>query len=134
MLGRYSVYDFPYPHYHSLRLKAVELLESCLMEQDSQLFETFIENQLLSDPPPLDLLSDLAEDIDNRLRALRANPSHDPLTDGHGDTYLRKLFLLEHLARFIADWRLALQAQRARRALAQIGFNSRHDDDNIVIH
>lgn len=56
---------------NTLRLEAMDLFDLSLTEHKAPLFEGFIERQLSQDPPPLDLLSQIAEDIHQRLMSLR---------------------------------------------------------------
>lgn len=54
-----------------LRMEAMQLLEHCLTNGDDAPLVTFIERQLLHEPPRLDLLRDLANDLQQRLLSLR---------------------------------------------------------------
>lgn len=56
-----------------LRLEAMDLFETCLTEGRADLLEDFIQSQILDDPPRLELLREIAEDLYERLEALREN-------------------------------------------------------------
>lgn len=56
-----------------LRLEAMDLFEACLTEGRADLLEDFIHSQMLNDPPRLELLREIAEDLYQRLEALREN-------------------------------------------------------------
>lgn len=58
---------------NSLRLEAMELFDRSLAEHKSYPLEGFIERQLAQEQPPLDLLSQVAEDVHQRLMTLRQN-------------------------------------------------------------
>jgi hypothetical protein len=54
-----------------LRMEAMRLFEQCLTSGDETLLVTFVERQIVQDPPRLQLLRDLADDLHQRLLALR---------------------------------------------------------------
>ncbi len=54
-----------------LRLEAMDLFERCLTEGRSDSLMNFIETQIACDPPRLDLLQQIAEDLHQRLLSLR---------------------------------------------------------------
>lgn len=54
-----------------LRLEAMDLFERCLTEGRTTFLEAFIEEQIAREPPRLDVLRDVAEDLHQRLLALR---------------------------------------------------------------
>jgi hypothetical protein len=54
-----------------LRLEAMHLFEQCLTSGDESALVTFIENQLAQEPPRIQLLRDLADDLQQRLLSLR---------------------------------------------------------------
>ncbi|MBI5959022.1 MAG: hypothetical protein HY866_09825 [Chloroflexi bacterium] len=54
-----------------LRQEAMDLFEQCLTNGDDTPLVSFIEQQLLQDPPRLDLLRDIANDLQQRLLSLR---------------------------------------------------------------
>lgn len=54
-----------------LRLEAMHLFEQCLTNGDDSALVAFIEQQLLHEPPRLQLLRDLADDLQQRLLSLR---------------------------------------------------------------
>jgi hypothetical protein len=54
-----------------VRLEAMSLFERCLSEGAANPFEAFVEEQLSHDPPEIELLRDVAEDLHQRLLSLR---------------------------------------------------------------
>lgn len=54
-----------------LRMEAMELFEQCLTKGDESPLAEFVERQLVHDPPRLQLLRDLADDLQQRLLSLR---------------------------------------------------------------
>jgi hypothetical protein len=54
-----------------LRMEAMRLFEQCLTNGDDALLMTFIERQIVQEPPRLQLLRDLADDLHQRLLSLR---------------------------------------------------------------
>lgn len=54
-----------------LRQEAMDLFEQCLTNGDETPLVNFIEQQLLQDPPRLDLLRDISNDLQQRLLSLR---------------------------------------------------------------
>lgn len=54
-----------------LRLEAMRLFEECLTNGDESRMEQFIGQQLLHEPPRLQLLHDLGDDLQQRLLSLR---------------------------------------------------------------
>jgi len=54
-----------------LRLEAMRLFEQCLTNGDDSALVTFIENQIVQQPPRIQLLRDLADDLQQRLLSLR---------------------------------------------------------------
>jgi hypothetical protein len=54
-----------------LRLEAMHLFEQCLTNGDETPLVDFIEQQLTHDPPRVQLLRDLADDLQQRLLSLR---------------------------------------------------------------
>jgi hypothetical protein len=66
MMGLSSLAEINY-----LRLEAMELFERCLTEGRPNALEAFIEQQISRDPPLLELLREIAEDLHQRLLSLR---------------------------------------------------------------
>jgi hypothetical protein len=62
---------FSYAEQSYLRLEAMDLFERCLTEGRPDVLETFVEQQILQEPPRLQLLQDIAEDLHQRLLSLR---------------------------------------------------------------
>lgn len=54
-----------------VRLEAMSLFERCLSEGAASAFEAFVEEQVYREPPEIELLRDVAEDLHQRLLALR---------------------------------------------------------------
>ncbi len=54
-----------------LRLEAMDLFERCLTEGSPASLEGFIEEQISQEPPRLELLREVAEDLHQRLLSLR---------------------------------------------------------------
>jgi uncharacterized protein YeaO (DUF488 family) len=54
-----------------LRIEAMHLFEQCLTEEDETPLVQFVEKQLAHTPPRLQLLQDLADDLQQRLLSLR---------------------------------------------------------------
>ncbi len=64
--GLFSVAEQSY-----LRSEAMDLFERCLTEGRLDCLQAFIEQQILLEPPRLQLLRDIAEDLHQRLLSLR---------------------------------------------------------------
>jgi hypothetical protein len=62
---------FPSAESHFLRVEAMQLFEQCLTNGDTAALTAFIERQLLHEPPRLQLLRDIADDLQQRLLSLR---------------------------------------------------------------
>lgn len=58
---------------NDLRLEAMELFDRCLAHGSPDCLIAFIEAQITQDPPRLDVLRDLAEDLHQRLLGLRGD-------------------------------------------------------------
>ncbi|MBZ0281241.1 MAG: hypothetical protein K8L97_10910 [Anaerolineae bacterium] len=54
-----------------LRMEAMDLFERCLTEGSPDFLTAFIEKQITHDPPRLELLHEIAEDLHQRLLSLR---------------------------------------------------------------
>ena len=54
-----------------IRLEAMSLFEQCLSDGAAKAFEAFVEEQVYHEPPEIELLRDVAEDLHQRLLALR---------------------------------------------------------------
>ena len=64
---------FSFAELNYLRLEAMDLFERCLTEGQTSPLETFVEQQISQEPPRLELLREVAEDLHQRLLALREN-------------------------------------------------------------
>lgn len=62
---------FSYAEQSYLRLEAMDLFERCLTEGRPDCLESFVEQQIVQEPPRLQLLQDIAEDLHQRLLSLR---------------------------------------------------------------
>ena len=56
-----------------IRGQALDLFDRCLAEGDGTPVMAFIEKQIILDPPDLQLLSEIADDLQQRLMVLRSN-------------------------------------------------------------
>jgi hypothetical protein len=65
-LGLFSLAELNY-----LRSEAMDLFERCLTEGSPDFLMAFIERQIVHEPPRLDVLHELAEDLHQRLLSLR---------------------------------------------------------------
>lgn len=65
-MGQFALGELEY-----LRAEAMDLFERCLTEGTAEVMTAFLEEQITHDPPRLDLLSDIAEDLHQRLLSLR---------------------------------------------------------------
>jgi hypothetical protein len=65
-IGLFSLATF-----QTMRLEALDLFDRCLAESKPEHLERFLEQQVAQDPPPLELLSQIAEDVHQRLLTLR---------------------------------------------------------------
>lgn len=65
VLGLASLAELNY-----MRLEAMDLFERCLTEGKADFLETFIEQQISQEPPRLELLREVGEDLYQRLLAL----------------------------------------------------------------
>jgi len=65
-LGLFSLAELNY-----LRLEAMDLFERCLTEGSPDYLLAFIEQQIVQEPPRIDLLNEVAEDLHQRLIGLR---------------------------------------------------------------
>lgn len=65
-MGLFSLATF-----QTMRLEALDLFDRCLAESKPEYLEHFLEQQVTLDPPPLELLSQIAEDVHQRLLVLR---------------------------------------------------------------
>ena len=65
-LGLFSLAEQNY-----LRLEAMDLFERCLTEGRPDCLQAFFEQQISQEPPRLQLLHDIAEDLHQRLLSLR---------------------------------------------------------------
>ena len=64
---------FSFAELNYLRMEAMDRFERCLTEGRSHPLESFVEEQLAQDPPRLELLREVAEDLHQRLQGLREN-------------------------------------------------------------
>jgi hypothetical protein len=72
MLEPYTEHGlFSLAELNNLRLEAMHLFEQCLTSGDTSPLVTFIESQLVHEPPRIQLLRDLADDLQQRLLSLK---------------------------------------------------------------
>lgn len=64
---------FSFAELNYLRMEAMDLFERCLTEGEPNLLELFVEKQISQDPPRLELLREVAEDLHQRMLELHAN-------------------------------------------------------------
>lgn len=62
---------FTLANFHTLRIEALDLFDRSLSENKLDYLERFIEMQVAQEAPPLELLSQIAEDVHQRLLNLR---------------------------------------------------------------
>lgn len=72
MLDQLNAQDiFSLVEHNQLRTQAMDLYERCLTEGKPDYLISFVERQLLCEPPPLELLYDLLQDLHQRWVTLR---------------------------------------------------------------
>jgi hypothetical protein len=62
---------FSFAELNYLRMEAMDLFERCLTEGHPVIFEVFVEQQISQEPPRVELLREVAEDLHQRLLSLR---------------------------------------------------------------
>lgn len=62
---------FAYSELNTLRLEALSLFERCFKDGTPSAMLAFIEQQLAKEPPPVQLLMEIAEELHRRLQTLR---------------------------------------------------------------
>jgi hypothetical protein len=70
-VGASSVFSLAEIHY--LRLEAMDRFERCLTEGYTTFLEEFVQQQIAQDPPRVELLREVGEDLHQRLLVLREN-------------------------------------------------------------
>ena len=65
-IGMFSLATF-----QTLRLEALDLFDRSIAEGKPEYLERFLEVQVAQEPPPLELLSQISEDVHQRLLAIR---------------------------------------------------------------
>lgn len=70
---------------NALRLEGMVILDRCLRERQAAAFERFLAAQLGAEPPPLQFLQELAQDVQHRLQSMRQTHFD------HRDGLLRRL-------------------------------------------
>jgi hypothetical protein len=115
MLDRVQVFDTnPYRNLQHLRLEAMQALERCIAETEVQIMESFLEAQLILEPPPIELLREIAEDVQGRLYYLKNKSDLSDLEPERADAVMQ---MVEHIYVYITDWLHGLNALAARRAM-----------------
>lgn len=125
MLEREPVFDPTYKTFQHLRLEAMQVLDHCINETDIEIMESFLEAQLVLDPPPVELLRGIADDVRGRLYHLKVNVEIE-----HECTE-EVLYMVEQIYKYLNDWIGGLNALMARRATAVRWLEPPpHDQDN----
>jgi hypothetical protein len=60
-----------YDELNALRFEAMELFERCLVESAPDRLQEFVEQKIVQEPPPLQALTEIGDDMRHRLMALR---------------------------------------------------------------
>lgn len=63
--------SFLYSDLNALRIEAMSLFERCVTDGTPARLLAFIEAQIAQDPPPVQLLREIADDLHRRLQSLR---------------------------------------------------------------
>lgn len=71
MTGVSTSQRFPYGELNTLRLEALNLFERCFTDGTPSALVRFIEQQIAKEPPPVQLLTEIAEELHRRLQTLR---------------------------------------------------------------
>ncbi len=98
---------------HFLRVQALDLFDRGLTENDASLIVAFVERQLAEEPPPLDLLRDIADDLQLRVSDLRAHML-DPQTAPGRAALQRDIHLAAEIYSLLRDWLDAFDIAEAR--------------------
>ena len=112
-----------------LRVEAMDLFERCLTEGNPLHLMNFIQEHIAQDPPHLTLLQDIADDLQQRLIALRKyhldiherdsasqSDNVNPGSSWRMTTQLRDdVIMTEQLVDTLADWIDALTTVEVRR-------------------
>jgi hypothetical protein len=106
------VFDPNYRTFQHLRLEAMQAFERCIHETNIEIMEAFLESQLVLDPPPVELLRGIADDVRGRLYQLKTSSD---LSAAEQEIALR---LVEQIYHYLNDWIGGLNALMARRATA----------------
>ncbi len=69
MIDNFGLSDIA--EYAQLRIRATELLDRCLTQGDAEQLQAFVEQQIAHDPPRLQLLRELADDLQLRHLSLK---------------------------------------------------------------
>ncbi len=128
-MGLFSLATF-----QTLRLEALDLLDRSLAEGTPEHLERFLEQQVAQEPPPLELLSQIAEDVHQRLltlrqrdfdardhirRTLKKDYGFDASPFLPADTLDYHSLSLEDILRFVGDQQPQL-SKDAQQALCQL--------------
>jgi hypothetical protein len=71
MIDSSTSHLFSYGDLNTLRLEALNLFERCLRDGTPSALLRFIEHQIAKEPPPVQLLTEIAEELHRRLQTLR---------------------------------------------------------------
>lgn len=116
-----------YHSFHHARLEAMQILERCLVEGDVHAFETFVEALLVLDPPPIELLRHIDDDLLAQLTML--NQQADDLPLGQ-----RKRRVITAIHNYLSDWLRGLSTRAAQRAAAHRGAIIPLDEPDERVH
>ncbi|HLY25579.1 MAG TPA: hypothetical protein VKQ72_04525 [Aggregatilineales bacterium] len=64
---------FSLPEHSQLYTEAIQLLDNCLAQKNTDRLVAFIQQQVIVEPPDLDFLRDFSEALSQRVLALRTN-------------------------------------------------------------
>ena len=117
--------------FQALRLEALDLFDRSLAEGKPEILERFLERQIAQEAPSLELLSQVAEDVHQRLLALRQR--HFDVREQDAQQVTASLhadvMLAEQLYLYVVDWLLALHIVTVRDGWANASV-----DENALVH
>ncbi|MFN8531019.1 MAG: hypothetical protein U0670_20640 [Anaerolineae bacterium] len=103
-----------YHSFHHARLEAMQILERCLADGDAHALEAYLETQLVLEPPPIDLLRHIADDLSARLSVLEQQSGDSPFVQ-------RDRSIIKSSYEYLTDWLRGLSTRAAQRAAANRG-------------
>ncbi|MDX2160320.1 MAG: hypothetical protein SF162_03245 [bacterium] len=102
----------PYHTFHHARFEAMNMLERALAEGSTEALEALIHTYIALDPPPLDLLRHIADDMTGRLLMLREQMLERP-------AYEHDCAIIETIHSLLTDWLRGLSTRAVQRAAFQ---------------